>query len=374
MFYCAGQAPGTYDEQANRLPYHAYGIFYDQDFTLEMVGLKNLNEDRNYTMGLGLYYSDPSLAKSFLLKPHTWINQLFGKPYLHGSGSIPALMIANGSFTPDSLPASYVILNDRPYGSLTYLQTVTSYVDNDAFKSYASFFSIGVIGSYVSREVQTRIHKLMNDGDTKSPRTPRGWNNQISSGGELTLSYAFKKESLLTKKHVQEQLHTSVHAVELKNSWKYSLGYYTSANYALEFRAGKIDPRNWTYMVNPLSQSDKMQFSDTLMQQGMISPDYFERPRTFEWYFFGSARPGFILYNALLNGQFKKSVHTLNFQEMKHVVMEFDGGVATTIPLTKRKVVELKFKISGRSPEFKLAGRSPRWHYWGGVDLLVSAN
>ena len=371
--HCAGQAPGLYSENVNRVPYRAYGIFYDQDYTLEMIGLKSLNEDRNYTMGLGLYYSDPSLAKSFLLKPHSWLNRIFGKPYLNESAAIPAIMIANGSFTPDSLPASYIIRNDRPYGSLTYLQTITSYVDNDELKSYTSMLSIGVIGTQISREVQTAIHRIMNDDDTKAPRTPRGWFNQVSNGGELTLSYAFKKEALLTKKHVREQLQTSVHAFELKNSWQYSLGYYTGANYALEFRAGKVDPRNWTYMVNPLSQSDKMQFSDSVMQQGMMSPDYFDRPRSFELYFFGSARPTFILYNALLNGQFRKSPHTLNFQQMKHLLFEFDGGVATTLPLSKRKVAELKFKVSGRSPEFKLPGRPPRWHYWGGLDLLISS-
>src|SRR5690349_3945762 len=85
--------------------YRAVGIFYDQDYTLEMIGLRKLNEDRNYTMGLGLYYSDPSLHHGFLFAPHRFLNRIFQKSFLNEASSIPAIMLANGSFTPDSLPA-----------------------------------------------------------------------------------------------------------------------------------------------------------------------------------------------------------------------------------------------------------------------------
>jgi hypothetical protein len=359
--------------------YRAVGVFYDQDYTLEMLGLRKLNEDRNYTMGLGIYYSDPSLKGSFLFRPHGWLNRLLQKPFLNGANSIPAIMIANGSFTPDSLSASYVIRNDRPYSSLTYLQTLRSYVDNENFKTYTSNFSVGLIGTSISREVQTAIHKIANENDTKNPRTPRGWNNQVAAGGEPTAGYAFKKERLITKRHVKDEALTSVTAIEFKDAWQYSLGYYTSLNYELNFRAGKIDPRHWTYMVNPLSQSNKSLFSDSAMQLRALhlpeNPEiaYYERPKTFEIYAFGSVRPSFILYNALLNGQFKRSIHTIGFQDMRHLLLELDAGLATTIPAGSNKLVEFKFKFSGRSPEFKLPGRPPRWHYWGGVELLFSS-
>ena len=357
--------------------YKAAGIFYDQDYTLEMLGLRRLNEDRNYTMGLGFYYSDPSLQRSLLFRPHAWLNRVFDKQYLNSGVSIPAMMLANGSFTPDSLPASYVIRNDRPYSSLTYLQTIRSYVDMTNFRSYTSTLSLGLLGSYISREVQTVVHNLANDNDTKNPRTPRGWNNQVSAGGELTAAYAFKKERLITKKHVETEGSTSVNAIELKDGWQYSLGYYTALDYEFNLRFGKIDPRHWTYMVNPLSQSNRRLFVDSLsegIETETLVPevDYYEKRRTFEIYLFASARPSFILYNALLNGQFKRSIHTIDFQDMKHLVMDFDGGVATSIPAGTNKLLELKLKISGRSPEFKLPGRAPRWHYWGGVEFLFS--
>jgi hypothetical protein len=367
---CIGQEE-TGNAQTN---YWSLGVFYDQDYTLEMIGLKKLNEDRNYTLGLGIYFSDPSLGRTFLFAPHRLLNRVFRRRELNSASTIPALMIANGSFTPDSLPAYDPIFNDRPYSSLTYLQTITTYVDNQRYRSYSSAFTLGVLGTYISREVQTYIHSLQNDNDTKNPRTPRGWSNQISNGGEVTLTYSFKKEKLLTKKYISEESKTSVTAFEFKHGWQTSLGYYTYATYEMNFRAGKIDPRHWTYVVNPLSQSNRAEFSDSTLQQGMMKTNYYDRPKTFELYVFGSGRPAFILYNALLNGQFRNSVHVLNFQEMNHLVFDFDAGIGSSIPVSRLHLLELKLKLSGRSPEFELPGRPPRWHYWGGIELLFSRN
>ena len=106
---------------------YSIGVYYDQDYTLEMIGLKSLNEDRNYTMGLGFHFSHPELKRLFLFEPLYFVNRLFGKKFINDRhnflGNVQnSLMLANGSFTPDSLAADYVIYNDRPYGSLTYLQ------------------------------------------------------------------------------------------------------------------------------------------------------------------------------------------------------------------------------------------------------------
>jgi hypothetical protein len=226
-------------------------VYYDQDYTLEQLGLKSLNEDRNYTMGLGIVFTCPSLKKCCFYAPHRLLNRLFNRQFLNeNQNSVQnvthSLMIANGSFTPDSLPATYIIKNDRPYGSLTYLQTVTAAVDPVKFRQCITTFSAGLIGTDLSKEVQTAIHKSMNDNDTKDPRTPRGWGNQISNGGELTLAYTVEEERLITWKQVSGEEKITYTGIELKHAWKYSLGYYTNINYAFNFRLGKIDPRNWT--------------------------------------------------------------------------------------------------------------------------------
>jgi hypothetical protein len=271
------------------------------------------------------------------------------------------------------LPATYIIKNDRPYGSLTYLQTVTAAVDPVKFRQCITTFSAGLIGTDLSKEVQTAIHKSMNDNDTKDPRTPRGWGNQISNGGELTLAYTVEEERLITWKQVSGEEKITYTGIELKHAWKYSLGYYTNINYAFNFRLGKIDPRNWTYRTNALGSSNKVT-NPAAFNKKSESPatPYYEKKKTFEFYTFGSLRPVFTLYNALLNGQFRKSAYTINFNDMRHLILEFDGGAAISVPIQKRNLLEFKIRISGRSPEFKLPDRPPRWHFWGGVDLAFS--
>ena len=346
------------------------GAFYDQDYTLEMFGLKRLNEDRNYTMGLGVFVSSNGFKKTFLFRPLDFLNKILTKQpsLIDKDNSNPnnktTILLGNGSFTPDSLPAYYIIHNDRPYGSITYLQFKRQFTDYNNLKKWNSYLNVGVIGSNISRDVQTAIHKSMNEGDTKSPRTPRGWPHQISQGGEFTLLYFGEKESLLSKKLYQNEHNgsrrTQMLAFECKHSFSYGLGYYTFAGYNFSFRTGLIDPRNWTYEANPLSGSNKG-----------LDP-YLAKPPKSEYYLFASLRPTFILYNAMLNGQFRKSDYTLSFADMNHGVLEFDAGLTLAPVICQSNRFDVNLKFSGRSPEFELSGRAPRWHYWGGLDFIYS--
>lgn len=260
---CAYTQPAGPAAAPSQAHYFSFGVFYDQDYTLEMLGLSNLNEDRNYTMGLGLFYSSDQLAKSPFFAPHKLLNRIFNHKEKFRTGATLtqqpsyAFMLADGAFTPDSLPAYYVIKNDRPYGSLTYIQTVISNPAFERYRNYTSTFSIGLLGIPVSREVQTYIHKKMNDNDTKNPRTPRGWGNQISNGGELTLAYRYAKEFLLTKKYINSLMPEKSVGAEFKHGYSYSVGYYTYFAYEMDMRLGLFDANNWTYTVSPLGGSDK---------------------------------------------------------------------------------------------------------------------
>jgi hypothetical protein len=356
-------------DSTNLEKYWSAGIFYDQDYTLEWYGLKKLNEDRNYTMGLGLYYSSISLGKCFVFKPEKWINKLlnhrmFSKGISLKSQPSYSLMLADGAFTPDSLPARYIITNDRPYASITYLQMNIVNSNYKPYRNYISSFSVGLLGIPVSREVQTYLHKQMNDHDTKPPRTPRGWHNQISKGGELTFAYSYAKEMLLTKKYINGVNPEKSFGLEVKHGYKYSLGYYTYLGYEVDARIGWFNARNWTYNINPLSNNDKA-FLSTLGKDHI---------RPFELYLFQSIRPVFILYNALLNGQFRESAYKVNSAHTRHLIVEFNSGLGVGFGIDKRSSVDFKIKFSGRSPEFKLPGRLSRFHYWGGLDMIFSHN
>lgn len=341
------------------------GIFYDQDYTLEWFRLKKLNEDRNYTMGLGFYGSSNVFKKSFVFRPLYLLNSLFHQEMLNDRAdqhpeNSTSILLGNGSFTPDSLPAAYAIYNDRPYASLTYLELRTTHVNNSGpYVKRNSSLVVGVIGSYISREVQTAIHKSQNDGDTKDPRTPRGWNHQVSSGGEPTLLYSGETEWLISKGPMRRASQTSIVGFECKHGIKYSLGYYTLSNYIFSMRFGKIDPRNWSYVSNPLANSTT------------LAPSYLTRRPASEFYLFATFRPTFILYNAMLNGQFRHSDVRLSFGDMRHLVFDGEAGICLAPVIGNHLILTARARFSGRSPEIHFDSRPLRSHFWGGLDLLL---
>jgi hypothetical protein len=81
-----------------------------------------------------------------------------------------------------------------------------------------------------------------------------------------------------------------------------------------------------------------------------------------EWelFLFAGARPRLNIYNALLQGQFRKSVHTVG---IKHGTLEWDLGAAAYIPALR---LQLSWNaLAGRTSEFK--GGPPRTHTWGSL-------
>ncbi len=341
------------------------GIFYDQDHSLELLGFDKLNEDRNYTLGFGIYFQSTGLNNCFLFAPNKWLNHLFNNREKFTSGQsitqkpFYSFMLAGSGFTPDSLPASTVIFNDRPYASIIMLQTSINNPAYQRYKNYRSNFTMAWLGSILPGNIQTAIHKAMNNNDTKPPRTPRGWNNQISDGGEPTFAYSYTKEMLITRKHLNSVTPEKSKGTELKHGFKYSLGYHTYLGYDISLRIGWFDANNWNYDTSPLSGVNKN-----------IRKTTYHKP--FEFYMVSSVRPVFMLYNAMLNGQFKKSVHTVNFNYTRHLMFEFDSGIGLAFALNSNSGIDIKLKGSGRSPEFKLSGRDARFHYWAGLDIVFS--
>lgn len=369
MMLCPSFAQRTLTANDMASHYSSYGFTMDQDLFVNMF---KLGEDRNYTMGAGFYFSSDRLRNSWITWPVKWTSRkLYGKldPALEQVNGKPfaySIALANGTFTPDDLRDYNVIPNDRPYGNVTYLQETVSNVTEDAahrkFVKNSSSIAFGIIGTQISRVVQTAIHTSLNDHDTKPPYTPRGWPHQVSNGGEPTLLLTRSSERLVTTGDAINNNRGSWSA-EVKHGWKYSVGYYTSAEYDLNMRFGFLDAFNWTYDANPLDDANK--------NAGSFTPLYHKQTRG-EVYIVTSARPVFMLYNALMNGQFKKSDFTIDFAHTRHVFLQWDLAIAGRIP-GANGALDLKWRVlSGRTPEFELPGRDPRSHYWGGFDIVYT--
>src|SRR5688572_20856950 len=207
-------------------------VYTDNDYFLEWLGLRELDDDRNYTMGIGFYFANNRMGRSAIFKPLHFVNKLFHHHDINDSGNMHSLLLGNGSFSPEDLQQSLPIRNDRPYGAVTAIQTA---VTGFAYKSSGpdlrhiktASFSAGIIGTRLSETVQTFIHKKMNHGNTEPPFNPEGWPNQISEPWEPTLLYQVLHDFLINKNLVSTKKGP---AVQAKWGYRYSLGYFTGLN------------------------------------------------------------------------------------------------------------------------------------------------
>ncbi len=124
-------------------------------------------------------------------------------------------------------------------------------------------------------------------------------------------------------------------------------------------RFGILDPDNWpSYDVYQLNYA-----------HGVIDPDKKLRA---ELYFQCSIKPHLVLYNAHLQGQFRKQKYEyISYPKINHFVVEGFAGVGATIPNCKKNfTANVMVYVSGRTAEIK----SPlsRTHSWGGVQILFT--
>jgi hypothetical protein len=204
-----------------------------------------------------------------------------------------------------------------------------------------------MLGLHQARNSQTWLHRrLRARSGEETPYDPLGWHNQISEGGELTALYRVGYERRLlgdlsgpdNRKHFQ-----------VTGGFGGSGGYYTNANLAVNTRVGWFT-------------SDFWEFTPGAMNVATQNLGTGRRRFTPEWelFLFAGARPRLNIYNALLQGQFKESVHTV---EIRHEQVEWDLGVAAFIPSLHLQVTWNA--LAGRTPEF--TGGRPRTHTWGSV-------
>jgi hypothetical protein len=323
-------------------------LFYIDEDLNPLLQFANA-KDQNYTMGLGFGYASSCLDGSFVMKPLTAIDHLLVPKEFRAYESLmpPSLTLNGTAFTPDDLTVSNVIDNDRPYAFLLCLSSKKSYLKGSSFIS--TEFNLGVIGLDIGKWVQTSIHKSMNDNDTKDPRTPRGWHNQISDGGELTILYTLNYEHLMADETF----------FEFKVGTQGMVGYYTGANLQAATRFGWLDNSKWMESHAPLGSADK----------GKKSP---VAKKKFELYLFGSLRPTTILYNEMLNGGFRHSNHTLDWQETNHFILEWNTGLGLSIPICKKSnSLDLFWAINkGRTSEINTS--LSRAHEWGGLYMTYT--
>lgn len=330
-----------------------FSFYTDED--LKPPLLFSEANDQNYTMGLGFGWSSPSYTNKKMFVPNRWIaTRLLGNEIKNKRIENPFWSINGTAFTPDNLRSFEVVPEDRPYSFLLTLSTKESYL----YKPYnvvTSQLSFGIIGLPFGEWVQKGIHVITNRQDTRPPYTPRGWDHQVSDGGEPTALYTLSSEWLLTKRGLaNEKPRTNF---ELKHGIVGMVGYYNMVGYSLSTRMGLLNPDNWVQNFTPLGSGDKAKPNLKNQSLNLI------KQKT-ELFIYGSIKPGFMLYNELINGGFRRSDYTLSFSETRHFIVEWNTGIGLNFPSKKRDISFIWALNAGRTSELNTS--LSRNHKWGG--------
>ena len=311
------------------------GIYIDQDMLVPFS-----NEDRDYTMGLaveffwakadGFYPLDGAVKKA-----GEWLG--IKEP---DNNLAYSFMIGVLAYTPDDLANSQPIYDDRPYSSLIYLSNKR--VHTDGKNALAAEVLLGIIGSKLPGEAQAEFHSIYRDladlQATDDPVEPKGWRNQISDGGELTLRLR------LTNSRLQEKL-SIPKRFDVTTTMGLSLGFQTNINLGFALRGGKLRSPFWSLPYDPVNR-------------GNFVPAKSED----EWYLWSAFNARLIGYDALLQGQFRNSDVTFSYDEIEHIV--YDAGIGLTLGFDKS---QLTISANMKSADLKLTSRR---QIWGGINYI----
>ena len=296
------------------------------------------SRDQDYTYGINLTLASNQVENHWtsLHRPLDWINNHIGLESVIGHET-KASKIEFGlfGFTPEDKTITAAQQDDRPYASLVYFSSSRENYDSIREVSLQSTLTVGVIGLSLVGNLQKAIHSTLGVEEAK------GWDNQISDGGELTARYSLSRQSLLSK---------SASGFEVKSTVQGSVGYITEASLSLSARAGKI-------------RTPWVSFNPELGSYGeKANPN--TRVKASESYAWTGVAIKYRAYNAFLEGQFKDSVVTYSDDEINRGIVEawlgytlgFDDGYS------------ISYSIRGHSSELN-RGKADRNVVWGGLLL-----
>lgn len=341
----------SYSQASNN---HRFGVLVDQDVFLNYVGL---NEDRNYTQGLGVYFTCKKLRNIFDKK----FRLRYPSNNVTNFPTIVTLQLSG--FTPDNLRDSMVIKGDRPYSSVIFLSFKDSRLDNEKFRLRNWTFYFGALGiPNTAKNVQSFIHSRTNQNNTIPPYLPAGWHNQISQGGEPTFMVSYEVKHLISKRGILQEFRRGKESksrdlrTQLSGGYKLDFGYLTQFQFGLDYRIGIINLKRWHSTAQW-----HLETTSTKKKSLEVENNYFKTIEDpFELYFFAGIKAGVMVYNASLHGQFRYSPYRLPYGDTGF--FRNTGRVGITL---NTKCFGLSVYYAYKNSE--IMTEYARIHSWGGV-------
>lgn len=309
-------------------------LYLDQDMFVPLF-----NQDRDYTMGVALEFFDQAGGVYWLEDGLGWLAHQFGVGRVNEQ-STRSFIIGSIAYTPDDIGNPAPIFDDRPYASLIYLGNKRVRADDEA--ALGVELQVGLLGTPIAREVQSTLHQWYREAaDSLEPVEPRGWDHQISDGGEPTARLRVAWADRLA--HDQGRW-------DLATTWDVSLGYQTNVSAGLSARWGAPGSPFWTLPFDPINRGNFLP---------SLSGD--------EWYVWGAYRLRAVGYDVLLQGQFRDSDVTFSADDLERLVHEAGVGITWAW-----RPVQLTLSLNAKTPELKSGVTAThRTHVWGGIYSML---
>jgi len=322
-----------------------WALYIDND-----VIVSRGRSDQDYTGGFSFTLSGHR-ATNYLLSIDSWrqyFHELIGLDKLYNDKAHFKLHSFNFGFTlftPANLSSSAPILDEHPYASFFYISNSNEIVVPEDDIAYQSILSIGFLGLDLAEDVQKSVHRLLNSDE------PMGWDNQISSGGELTAKYTFAAQKILNRSHAKEYTRH-----ELKLTGEANLGFGTNISAGFNWRWGRITTPWWSFTPH---LSDYINMGVPIAKETEKTHD----PEFFLW--LGSSYH-VRLYDAILQGQFRNSAVTFDDNELERTMTELSVGITREFSNN----IRISFFYRKRTAILKLPDvRRPKW---GGIAISKS--
>ena len=300
-----------------------------------------VDRDRDYTAGFAFALNGEEARRHWLspLRVLDWVDDTAGFSAAR-RGSRPraeGFELGLLLFTPQDLSAEQPLYDDRPYANLLYAAASKLTLDEVRGAAFQSSLSLGFLGLPVAEQVHIAVHEL------NGSKEPRGYDHQISAGGEPTFRYAASRYRLLASGTVGGRRPYSVRA-----GFGGSIGYITEVNAEIAFRT---DAAWWESAFAAADYTGHPQVSDA-SSAGHAAGIQFE----------AGARIHGRVFNAFLEGQVRDSDVRFESSELEPILLHLWLGATTTL----RSGLSVSYSVHRQTEEIQ-HGRGARNLKWASI-------
>jgi hypothetical protein len=253
-----------------------------------------------------------------------------------------AMQVGIIAMTPRAIGSPEPQRDDRPFANLMFVTSSEVQVLDGGERARFSSFTFGMLGLHAAEAIHRAAHRALGD------EIPRGWDHQISAGGEPTARYVEAQQWLLSAPDARD-----ADMPEVRLTVAGSAGFITEGSVALAARWGRIqspwwsfDPELGDYTAAPIAPVARF---------GSASPA--------ETFLFAGIRLKARAYNALLQGQFRHSDVRVLGDDLAHTLAEAWFGAATTWNDNR-----VTYAIHFATPEVRMAP-GDRSLIWAGINF-----